>query len=315
VSDPRMTAAAIRPLVSHQQTQGRHLIITFTCPVKRTHVQARYSAPQSSGVMNTVSRHAQSTMMYEVRRQVLTMIRSFMGYGFAGQIASTAAGAAMSGMPMGSSGPAGLSSAEIETGLVEAFKSVSGQFVWTGDRWVSRAAAPQIEPGPQLGGMLGNRYDQVLLARMMLEVARADDDVTDEESSHLSEAIDPSLGSITSLAARPPLTRAELAEASPGPMRQSMLAAAWAVALCDEHEHERERALLEGYAAGLGLDAEETRRRACALILDQALERAFSYGGHDVAARDQLYALGERIGMSRLEVERAEARYQKRKLG
>ncbi len=47
-------------------------------------------------------------------------------------------------------------------------------------------------------------------------------------------------------------------------------------------------------------------------LLDQALERMIGWGGHDQHARDELYALGSRLDMSREAVELAEARFQKR---
>ena len=317
--DSRYTAAAIRPLVSHQRVQARRLILTFTCPVRRTHVQAQWAAPQSTGVASTVARHAKTSLMYEVQRQVLIGVRSMFGYGFAGQLATSVTSTAIhSASAAHVSGPPTLSAAEIDVGLVEAFRSVENQFVWASDRWVSKGAAPQIQDpmARQLeAAPVTSRYDQLLVARMMVEVASAHGGVGDAEEAHLSEAIPTELGSLANLASRPPLTRAELAEASPGPARQTMLAAVWALALCDEHEADAERALLEGYADALGVDGDQARDVARAFVIDQACDRAFAWGGHDRAAREELYAIGERIGMSRGEVERAEARYQKRKLG
>ena len=44
----------------------------------------------------------------------------------------------------------------------------------------------------------------------------------------------------------------------------------------------------------------------------EALERMHTWGGHDSYARGQLYALAERLGMSRREAEEAEAAFQRR---
>ena len=315
----RFELDAIRPLVSHQRVQGRNLMVTFTCPSSGKHVQARYSAPQDTSVSSAVARQAKSSLAYEVRRQVLGLIRSMFGYSAMGSIASSVASSALTAATMPTTrGTQGLTQPQINQGIVEAFHSVSGQFAWVGDRWVHATAAGQLR-GPmekQLAeAPVASRYDQLVLARMMVEVAGAHDGISPEEEAHLAEAIDPEWGSLASLAQRPPLTRAELAQVTPGTGRDSMLAAVWALALVDEHEAAAERQLLEAYADALDVDAEQARHTAQAFVMDQAVERAFAYGGHDAAAREALVDLGARIGLSRAQVEEAEARYQRRTLG
>ncbi len=315
----RFVLAAIRPLVTHHRVQGRNLMVTFTCPASGKHVQARYSAPQDTSVTSAVARQAQSSLTYEVRRQVLSAIRSMFGYSAMGSIATSVASSALTAATMPSTqGPQGLSQAQVDAGLVEAFHSVSGQFAWVGDRWVHASAAGALR-GPmekQLAeAPVASRYDQLVLARMLVEVAQIHDGISSEEESHLADAIDPEWGSLAALAQRPPLTRAELSQVSPGPARVSMLAAVWALALVDEHEDGSERELLEGYAGALGADADQARSTAQAFVMDQAVERVFAYGGHDMAARRALVDLGARIGLTRDQVEEAEARYQRRALG
>ncbi len=317
----RYGLAAIRPLVSHHRVQGRNLMVTFTCPSSGTHVQARYAGPQASGVTSMVARQAKSSMVYEVRRQVLSMIRTMFGSSSAvGRVATSVASSALTAatMPSTQSGPQGLTSAQIDRGFVEAFQSVSGQFAWVGDRWVHSSAAGALR-GPLQNQLaeapVDSRYDQLVLARMMVEVAAVHDGITAEEESYLADAIDPEWGSLAALMERPPLTRAELSQVSPGGGRVSMLAAVWALALADEHEAGAERELLEGYAAALDLDAEQARTTAQSYVMDQAVEQVFAFGGHDRSARKALVDLGARIGLSRAEVEVAEARYQRRALG
>lgn len=317
----RYVLAAIRPLVSHHRVQGRNLMITFTCPSSGKHVQARYAGPQASGVSSMVTRQAKSSMVYEVRRQVLSMIRTMFGSSSAvGRVATSVASSAMTAatMPSTQSGPQGLSSAQVDEGFVEAFQSVSGQFAWVGDRWVHSSAAGALR-GPmqrQLADApVSSRYDQLVLARMMVEVAAIHDGISSDEETHLADAIDPEWGSLAALAQRPPLTRAELSQVSPGGGRASIVAAVWALALADEHEAGAEKQLLEGYAAALDVDAEQARATAQSFVMDQAVERVFAFGGHDRSAREALIDLGARIGLTREEVEVAEARYQRRALG
>lgn len=314
----RFTLVAIRPLVSHQRVQARHLMVTFTCPTSGRHVQGRYTAPQASGVGSAIARQAKTSLVYELRRQMLVMLRQVLGVGAVGSVATSVASTALSAATTHSSGPQQLSAREVEEGLVAAFQEVSGQFTWVAGRWVHGSAAGAVQGAMERQldqAPVASRYDQLLLARMMVEVAGAHGGIHDDERSHLADAIDPEWGSLEALQARPPLSGAELAEASAGPVRQSMLAAVWTLALVDAHEDGREVALLERFAAGLGADADAARQLARSYVMDQAIERAFAFGGHDAAARGTLVALGERIGMTREDVERAEARYQRRMLG
>src|SRR5688572_31377884 len=90
MNDPRWSADAIRPLVSHENATGRYLVVTFTCPVSKKHVQARYTMPQNTGVAAQVSNRVQQSAWYEVRRQAQSLVRGVLGGGAMGRIAGSA---------------------------------------------------------------------------------------------------------------------------------------------------------------------------------------------------------------------------------
>lgn len=321
MSEEAFTVAAIRPLVAHERATGRHLVLTFRCPATGQQVQAQWTAPQDTGIGSQVAAAAKTSAMYEVRRQVNSMLRSLLGGGSMARVATQAVNTAMYSVPSGTSGPVALSARQKEEGLVAAFRTVSSQFAWVGQRWIHTSGAAEARSGldQQLAeAPVQSRYDRLLTARMLVEVAGAHGGIGDEERLHLGETLDPDLGSLESLLKRPPLTSAELGEATEGPTRVSMLTAAWTLALCDEHFDPAEGQRLKELARGLGLrtaDEAHARSLAQSWLLDQALERMFTWGGHDTNARAQLYSLGDRIGMSREEVELAEARFQKRRAG
>lgn len=318
---PGFTLDAIRPLVADQRVVGRTVIVTFRCPASRRNVQARWTAPQAASVGSAVAAQAKKSAWYEARRQVNGMVRSVLGYGSMAQIATQVVNTAMNTVDPGGSTPstAPLSTTDTQTGLLEAFKTVSSQFAWVGGRWVhTSAATSQMSPfEAQLATHpLTSAYDRQVLARMWIEVASAHGGLGEEEQLFLGESIAPDLGSLEALRRRPQLTAAEVGETSPGEARISLLATVWSAALCDEELAEEERAVLERYAQQLGLtrqQADRARDLARGYLVDQVLDRMFTWGEHDEAARDQLVALGARIGMSRAEVERAEAQFQKRR--
>lgn len=324
MSDPRFTIDAVRPLVSQTNPTGRHLVVTFTCPVTRRHVNARWSAPQQSSFGAAVGRSVQQGLWYEMRRQAHSLMSSALGHGMAGRIASQAMDSAMyAASPGGQYGSyqnaaASMTPQEVEVGIVEAFKTVSSQFSWTGREWVHGSGAKQLLSGmqAQLAEFpLAQRYDRLLAARMLYEVASASGGVSDEERTQLEDVMDPELGSIQLLSKRPPLSRAELGEATPGGVRVTLMALAWTVAYADESFDQAEGSKLDAFAQGLQLkstDRDKARDLARTFVLDQLFDGILTHG-HDVHAREHAVAVGQRLGMSRDEVEVAEARWLRRR--
>jgi len=317
---PQPTHDNIAPLIADLSSSGRSVRVVFRCPVSGDQVNASHAVSgkpaASSQLMNTAKR----SMMYSLQRTLSTTIRDVFGYNMVGRMASDVARSAVQTAAQGTSRNT-LSAAEQRDAALEAFKTVSSRFVWDNSRghWISTKAATELlSPFErQLGAHpVSHGYDRTVLARMLVEVARADGRLSNEESSWLTDFIAPDLGSVRDLAARPPLTGPELGETSAGGPRQTMLMVAWTLALTDEHFDEQERTILQHFAKGLQLNtsqAKAARAAAQGYILDQILERMFTWGGHDATAREQLMSLASRLGMSPQEAQVAEARYQRRK--
>ncbi|MFT5679536.1 MAG: hypothetical protein ACI8RZ_000440 [Myxococcota bacterium] len=317
---PQPTHDNIAPLIADLQSSGRSVRVVFRCPVSGDQFNANHSVSgrpaASSQLMNTAKR----SMMYSLQRAVSSTIRDVFGYNMVGRVASDVARSAVQSATQNTNRNT-LSDAEQRDATLEAFKKVSQKFVWDSNRghWISaKSAGELLSPFErQLGEHpVEHNYDRTVLARMLVEVARADGRLSNEESSWLTDFIAPDLGSVRDLTARPPLSGPELGEASAGGPRQTMLMVAWTLALADEHFADQENAVLQGFAKGLKLNSSQVqtaRTSAQGYILDQVLERMFTWGGHDTTARQQLMDLASRLGMSSQEAQVAEARYQRRK--
>ena len=310
----------VQPLVQSIDVRGRMIQVRFACPVSGQTVDARYNVPRDNSMGSRVSQQMKRNLMWSLQSAVASAIRSTMGHNIAGRMASDVARSAMTGVQQQVNSNT-LSAREQSAALVEAFRSVQSQFVWDAQRatWISQTAMGEaMSDFEQLlaAAPIAHPYDRQVMARMLVEIARGDGRLSSEESTWLTEVITPDLGDVHALAARPPLTPAELSSTSQGAVRKSLLVLAWAMALVDEEMADAERALLAHYARGLGLPSagvETCRKAAQTYILDQAMERMFSWGGHDEYARAQLYGLAERIGMPVHEAQQAEARHLRRK--
>jgi hypothetical protein len=319
MSSGNLSFQAISPLIAHKEVRGRNLEITFRCPISGEEHKARHNVPVDRSTGAQVKRRVEQSMAWSVRSAVANTLRSVFGTGMVGRIAGDAAWAVLSEVGR-NSGESSLSSAEEQAGILAAFEQVRPRFAWDPHKnaWVSAKAAQellgdferQLQQHPPT-----HPYDRHIMARMLVEIARSDGRLGDEEAGWLTECITPDLGSTAELAARPPLTSAELGTCSPGGIRESLLLMAWTMALLDEELAQAEQARLKMYAQGLGLPGprvEAVRRMAQRWILDQALERMIAWGGHDAHARDSLFQLADRIGVPRAEAEAAEAELQRR---
>lgn len=319
---PEPTWDNVSPLIADRQVSGRNVRFTFRCPASGAKVQASAHVAPDSSVTGRVASQAKRTFFNELRWSVARSVRSALGYNLVGRVAGDLAGglveAAVQDRGGSSSAP---SESELRQAALDAFRSVSGRFVWDAARarWVSAEAAQQaMSPfEAQLArAPLTERYDRALLARMLVELSSADGRLSRDEEAMLLELIDADVGDAGALARRAPLSAAELAEASPGPARETLLMLAWSMALCDEELQDGERQRLEAYARALGVagSAErQVRESAQTHVLEQVLDRACRMGPYDERAREQVHGAGSRLGMSADQCARAEARFLKRR--
>lgn len=309
----------IQPLVQHVDVRGRTLSVRFACPVSGHTVDARHTVPRDNSMGRRVQEQVKRNLMWSLQSAVASAIRSTMGYNLAGRVASDVARSAMTGVRQNVSSQ-NLTAGEQQQALVDAFATVQNQFMWdpTRSSWISQNAAQEAMSDFERmlsAAPIVHPYDRLIMARMLVEIARGDGRLSSEESAWLTEVITPDLGDVHALAARPPLTAAELGSTSQGAVRRSLLVLGWAMALVDEEMAAAEKVLLDQYAAGLratAADVEACRKAAQTYILDQAMDRMFTWGGHDEYARAQLYGLAERIGMPVHEAQQAEARHLRR---
>lgn len=318
---PQPTQANIAPLVADVQERGRSVRVTFRCPLSGHTVSASHSMPRSNDMGTQMMNTAKRSMMYSLQSTLSQTIRSVFGHNAVGRVASDVTRQAVYSAARTSTNQNTLSARERQAAILAAFQGVAQQFVWDSNRghWISsRAAQDQLSPFEQqlANHPVSHQYDRGILARMLVEIARADGRLTSDENAWLNDFLGPEMAAISDLANRPALSDAELNETTRGELRTTLMMLAWAMAIVDEHFDATEQAALQRFAGGLRLSnaqIQAARDAAQGYIIDQALERMIAWGGHDAHARSQLMALAGRIGMSEQDVQVAEARYQRRK--
>jgi len=311
------TYETIFPLLRDVRVHRRTVSARFVCGQTGDIVEAGFTLPESTG--SKVARTMSRSLLWSLRSSIYGIVRGIFGHGVVARMVADLAGSAVTGVQrrQGPQVQAELDDDETKEALVEAFRCIQGRFAWVPGRgqWVSARAAQALLPPFQRQlneHPVQHPYDREVLARMLVELARADGQLAASEQDLLTELVE---GGIEELTQRPPLTEAELRTTTSGDPRVSLLLTAWTLALVDEEMDDRERTLLMAWAEGLDLRPAQVvwvRNTAQDHVLQSALERMHTWGGHDGYARGQLYALAERLGMGRAQAEQAEATFQRR---
>ena len=307
----------IAPLIVNQQVHRRTAEFTLRCPVSGEEVRANTTLPQPTELGGMATQIGRRSLFQAVRGALFSAIHRAFGHGIFGRLIAEVIRSTVQTLERERGE---LSATELREAAVEAFRGVSHRFIWEpqGKRWIAADAAAELlsDFDRRLAAApIQHPYDQGVLARMLVEVSRSDGRVSSDEAGWLTQYIAASEGSIEGLGGRPALTAAELGETTAA-VRESLLMLAWAVALVDEEFDAREETLLGALADGLGLPdvaRYEAAEAARAYVLEQALERMVTWGGHDEHARDELNAMAARIGVDRDAVEQVEARYLRRR--
>lgn len=202
--------------------------------------------------------------------------------------------------------------------MASALRSVAG--------WLSREASADSDEG-LVDGDSGefNRLtseepvripaDRKILARMLVEVAKADGEMLDAEREFLGQFLDPSLGSVEELARLPNLTPDELGTTAPE-TRSTMLLLAWTLAFADRDLSIKELGRLRVFARGLHLEpdtSEELRRAAVAHILMGAMDHTYRSGSRDPAGYEEVQAFAANAGLTPANLEKYEVRAKARR--
>ncbi len=310
---PELTYDLIAPLVANTEVKGSTVRVVFRCPVSGNEVVGNGSLDTRKSAGDALKQSLWSTVRYSLAR----MVRGALGYGVAGQLASSMTGQAVSGAQRSRKAP---SRGEVEAAVVEAFTKHSNRFTWDANRgsYVSSKLFEELQT--EFAVMLSkakitSAWDRGILGRMLAEVAIADGTIGDDERNFFYGFAGEGVPSIDELAAKEPLTNAELAETS-GDNREAMLALAMALACTDEHVDRAESEILARFAGGLGIGQrrfEALDGMARDFVVDQLLERVYADGQVDPSERREVAELASGLAVPVERVQRLEARCKKRK--
>ncbi len=310
------TYGSIQHLIEAEEQDRNTMKCVFKCPETGATAESSATISQGRGVKNVAKSAVKRSLFSSLRRAVSSTLYSTLGHSIAGRAASGVSQEMLSNTRQGTM----YSSEDKQDAVVRAFDRVASKFRFDEDqgRWIGIPAGTVVETGfsKQLDAHpVSGRYEQGVLARMLVEIACADGTVSDDERAFLGDFIDPELGTIDDLATKAKLNSVDLEETVAGDVRETMLMIAWTAALSDDGLADTEKSRLAEHAAGLGVAddrAAEVRNLATSYLLEQAFGAAYPGGKRDDAAHAETMAYAAGLGVEAEDIQRADIRYRKR---
>ena len=304
-----ITYDRIAPLIVQAETEGSKMYVTFQVPSTGEYVEASAPIRRSNSIQSTVTRAVKRQASREIRRTTSRLLRQALGSGFLGRTARTIVNTSTRNTDLSR----GYSEEEKRMAILDAFEQVADYFHFDErqENWRAPAVAPAAKAMGEFEQRLHkqpveNRYDQEVLARMLVELGQADGLLGEEERDFLESFLPPGLGGVEAFLTSPPLTTIECEEVSEK-VKPTLYLIARALSLIDFDPDPREEDLLREYAHMLGLDAgeaEEADRVARHFVLEQSIDIHTD--------RDTLFRYAARLGMGEDEALRAQIQLKKR---
>ena len=305
-----ITYELIQPLIISEEVNGSKMTCQFEVPGTGEVIEATASIKRDKGLKSQIQKRVTRTVTSKARVSASRMVRGILGGGMLGRIGSQVMNTASREMTQNLT--RGYNSTEKQMAVVQAFNSVAQHFKYddvlgwkknsvvveekskkrertanTERKQVSNSASDfekLVARSP-----ISNNFEKEVLARMLIEIAKADGGISNDEEDFLKEFI-PNYDQVTS---RPLLNPIECEEVSRN-SKMTMFTTAWVIALVDLEINPLEIAKLDEFADWFGLsdkNYDEAVRMAKSYILEQSLSSGSS--NEDAIAAGKLLELPE----------------------
>ncbi len=312
MANPEITYDLIQPLIVSEDVDGRQVHCQFALPGSDEVFESTASIRKERTLTSNVKQSLTRNLSNEVRRTASRLLRNVFGSGFLGRTASQTVNTASRESTRNLQNS--VSKSEKQAAVVEAFKKVSRNFRYdNGWRKPSAAVADatpevvvsefmqQLQDHPVRTG-----FEKDVLARMLAKIAYADGELASEELEFFKDSIPSSLGTIAELNAKDTVSSIEAEEIDAG-VRETIYMLAWSISAIDMDVDDSEVALLNRYRDIFGIASD----RATELEKLGKINVLEGYLSEDIA-RDELFSMAGKIGISNDDAERAKIRWMKR---
>lgn len=297
-----ITYESIRPYILEEQVEGTKVNCKFKVDNQIFEASSNVKSSNKGGSAR-VKKMVTNTALGRARSMILRVLRKAVGGGFAGTAVS------MAGNEVLRQGTDGLKipKADKEAAVVRAFEKVSLEFAYEGGKWRLATEFSEFEKLIKRNPFT-KPYDQKILARMLVEMARADGTVEAEEKAFFDGFLTKETGTLGELMRAPSISMVECEEVS-AEARENVFMIVAAVALTDNEFADEEQLKLDEYSQMFEF-TERKHEELLRYAQDYTIESYIKSKGK--MSRDDIYAFADKINMDRGEAERTQIRLEKR---
>lgn len=320
-----ITYNLIQPLILSAEAEGSKMNCEFEVPGTREVINSSVSIKRDKSVTGQIKTRLTRTMTSRARVSISQMVRGVLGNGMLGRIGSQVVNTASRGVTQDLN--RGYSSVEKEAAIVEAFNKVAQFFAYDdvlgwkkgGDVVLNTKRTRTTEkrniPAQKrvankasdfeklvAKNSITNSFEKDVLARMLVEIAKADGGISSDEEEFLKDFIS-DYESYLSKSLLNPIECEEVSKNS----KLTIYAIAWVVALVDLELDPLEEAKLYEFGDWFDLDdraIENTINMTKSYVMEQSLSLDSS--------NDDAIAVGKLLGYSEKDALRTFIRYKKR---
>lgn len=306
-----ITYDMIAPLIVHSEQEGSQIFVEFQVPGTGEVVSSKAPIRRSRTVKSQVTRTVTRNVTNQLRRSASRALRQALGGGFLGRTASSVLNTTTRQTTRNLT--QGYSQEDKQEATLAAFEKVSHFFDFN-DRTGGWEATPEPPAPEQLSEFeqllqkqpITDKYDQEILARILVEVAEADGEIAADERDFLDSFLPENLGGMHAFMGGDPLSDIEVEEASDA-VKPAIYAIGVALSLSDFEVNPAERSLLDNFGQMLELSSAaqaDLDRLAQSYVLEHAIEVD--------TPRDTLFELAGKLGMSEDNAMRCQIQLKKR---
>jgi tellurite resistance protein len=297
-----ITYESIKPYILEENLDASKMHCKFQIDNKVFEATGGIRASTKKGAAR-ITNQIKNTAIGRMRTVVMGVLRRAVGGGFAATVTSMAGNEVIRQQTEG----VRFSAKEKEAGVIKAFESILSEVTYEGGKWRLATEFSEFEKIIRRSP-LTKSYDKKILARMLVEMAKADGSVSKEEKEFFEDFLTDETGNLGSLMRAPSVSIVECEEIS-ADAKENVFMITAAVALTDDEFSDEEQLKLDDYAQMLGF-TDKKKSDLLRYAQDYTIETAVKSRGN--MSRDEIYSFADSIGMDRSEAERAAIRLEKR---
>ncbi|MEM6725662.1 MAG: hypothetical protein AAF598_16590 [Bacteroidota bacterium] len=300
----KITYEILEPIIHSQRDNRGLMTVQFKAANSPKIIESSAGIYKGQSTRNRVENIARIEAMNQVQKSVSSAIRSTLGFGFFGKVVSRAATEVMHDQKAIEQ----YSKSDKREAVIRAFKRVQSNFTYDRAKggWLLVEALTRFDK-QRMEGPIQEKFDQEILARMLVELAEAEGGINRKERSFLGQFITEDDNKVDIFSLKQKISRAELQETS-AKARNTIFMMATAMVLIDQNISAPEKSRLVQYAQMFDFGPAKTNE----LILEAklyVLEMALHEMGTE---REQVLEFADSIKLDHEEAERFVVRYRKR---